>query len=588
MSPRFAVAIAVLSALPPAFAQAPVIAGGGVQNAATNTALVSIEPLVLVAIKGENLASSTASASGFPLPTALGGTTVTFNGAHGPLLAPLFYASPTQINAQVPNGIDGATMVITTAAGSSAPYNLPAMPASFPRVASPLGIFTEDGTGCGQAVAFNIPSDGSPLSENTPQNSFDPDKDLGLAIFLTGLGSPDFPDRSDGVPWIYNSADNLLAGLNSAGIQAVVTLGAAGLTGTFTGPTFQYLGPAPEKVAVDQANVLGPWQGTPHGCRVPLSLQLLQPQTAYTYATLPGAALDSTQLVDVSIQPGGGACSDPTPDGLGILTWQKSVVSAAQGGSSTEAVTAQFIDTNELGYAQPGPFPQPLPTLASPQSTAYGPVPFATPACNASLPNTLNAGGLTLSGPNFGPVVMAPSTQDGRLTYQATLQPGTLQGGTYRVSGNGGSQVGAFTTTASIPAPITITTNLQPGTQLQEVVSLGFGVPGAEGVWASFPIQWTGGDDRSIVTVQLVVGAFEAVAAAYGGSGAVDIAYITPCNAISITPIECTLIPQGMPEVIITQTPLHAPSQPFNAPGLPWGGEGTWKYVWDFRGLASL
>jgi hypothetical protein len=46
-------------------------------------------------------------------------------------------------------------------------------------------------------------------------------------------------------------------------------------------------------------------------------------------------------------------------------------------------------------------------------------------------------------------------------------------------------------------------------------------------------------------------------------------------------------MPSGNVEVIVTQTPFQAPSQRFSAPGLGWGGEATWKYVWDFRGLTN-
>jgi hypothetical protein len=52
-------------------------------------------------------------------------------------------------------------------------------------------------------------------------------------------------------------------------------------------------------------------------------------------------------------------------------------------------------------------------------------------------------------------------------------------------------------------------------------------------------------------------------------------------------PGACTLIPTGNVEVIVTQTPSQAPSQPFSAPGLGQGAEATWKYVWDFRGLTN-
>jgi uncharacterized protein (TIGR03437 family) len=190
-----------------------VIQSGGVQNAASNIALTSIAPQVLVAIKGQNLSTSTELANGYPLPTTLGGATVTFSGAAGPLVAPLFYASPTQINAQVPNGITGTTVVVTTAAGVSAPYTIPVVSQSYAQPIGPLGIFSQDETGCGQAVAFNIPSDGRPMTLNTPQNSLDPDNDLGLAIFLTGLGGLEFSDRQNGLPWTFNNSDNLATSL---------------------------------------------------------------------------------------------------------------------------------------------------------------------------------------------------------------------------------------------------------------------------------------------------------------------------------------------------------------------------------------
>jgi uncharacterized protein (TIGR03437 family) len=95
----------MLAAAPDALSQAPVIQSGGVQNAASNVPLASIAPQVVIAIKGRNLATFTQAAGGFPLPTSLGGATVTFTGPNGLLRAPLFYASSSQINAQVRTGL---------------------------------------------------------------------------------------------------------------------------------------------------------------------------------------------------------------------------------------------------------------------------------------------------------------------------------------------------------------------------------------------------------------------------------------------------------------------------------------------------
>jgi hypothetical protein len=258
-----------------------------------------------------------------------------------------------------------------------------------------------------------------------------------------------------------------------------------------------------------------------------------------------------------------------------------------------------------LGFPQPGPeaalFPPPA-AISSENAQGqgiYGPVYLPPPpACGASLPATLDAGALTLSGSGLGAVALAPSTQSGRLTYQASLPPGTLEGGTYQLTGQGGIQVGAFTANADVPPPISaITTitadaglsSLQPGTQFEApCVVTGF-YSYCHG-WYSF--YWTGGDDRSVVTIQFIVGgSFQALQSAPAGDG--DLAFQSSYVASPGTggfpffDAACMLMPSGNVEVIVTQTPSQTPSQPFNAPGLGLGGEVTWKYVWDFRGLAN-
>jgi uncharacterized protein (TIGR03437 family) len=588
-----------------AYAQAPVIEAGGVENTASNITATSVAPQVLITIKGQNLATSTETGSGYPLPTTLGGAKVTLTGSNGPLLAPLLYVSPTQIDAQVPNGITGSSVVVTTAVGSSAPYTIPLVAGTYPYAIGPLGIFTQDTSGCGQAVAYNVHADGS-VSLNTPRNSLDPEKDVGLTIFLTGLGGLDFTDRQDGIPWPYNSRDNLAPQLVSSGTSlASLGFGAPGLTASVADLSLTYLGPAPDKVGIDQANAVGHWKGWPQGCKVPMSLTLLQPQVVdnVNYPGIPQLAtfvpFTSSQVVDVSIQPGGGVCIDPADSGLGIIAWQKSNVSDVGGTTSTEAVTAQFIQSEGLGFAQPGPQGTPLPplTFGFPYYPLYGPYASPLPACNASLPNTLDGGTLILSGPSVNTVALKRSNQDTRLTYEAALPPGTLQGGTYQVMGLGGPDVGAFTANANIPAPITIIPNdvipsLQPGTQLPSPCQVTSVQPISPCNGESYEFTWTGGDDRSIVTVQFIVGnSFQGVASTYGGTGTVSIPssygpYPYVCDLLAFG-TGCGLLPIGNVEVIITQTSSPYQEHQFNVPGLGWGVNGTWKYVWDFRGLMN-
>ena len=68
----------------------------GVGNGATYSA--SVSPGMVIAVFGSNLANTTDTASGNPLPYSLDGVTATVNG----LAAPIVYVSPTQVNIQIP------------------------------------------------------------------------------------------------------------------------------------------------------------------------------------------------------------------------------------------------------------------------------------------------------------------------------------------------------------------------------------------------------------------------------------------------------------------------------------------------------
>ena len=284
---------------------------------------------MLVAISGENLSTSAATLASYPWPPQLAGSIVTFNGVP----ASLAYVSPSQINAVVPSALDGATgadVVVTTAAGASAPVPVTVTD-------SALGIFTQNMTGCGQASALNVHSDGT-ISLNTPDNSLDPVGDLGLTMFLTGLGA--FPDRTDGVPWQYDLSDNREASVNAMfGIPNL---------GMYSPPlTVTYAGPAPTLSGVDQVNVqffyfpnmlTGIGQAmAPEGCRIPL------------YLTNPTSA---SQIVNVSIHRNGGTCSDSPANTLGTVTWQQNVVRDVATSSSSSGIAIQFLQDNGLSFPQ--------------------------------------------------------------------------------------------------------------------------------------------------------------------------------------------------------------------------------------------
>ena len=92
----------------------------------------------IFALYGSALTTGSNQANSLPLPTTLLGTTITVNGE----AAPLFYASPTQINAQMPLDIQpGLVSVVITNGGTTS--NTAAV--SVPAAATP-GIFIVGGT----------------------------------------------------------------------------------------------------------------------------------------------------------------------------------------------------------------------------------------------------------------------------------------------------------------------------------------------------------------------------------------------------------------------------------------------------------
>lgn len=169
----------------------PVITPGGILSAAglgaepPNVAA----PGSLVSIFGRNLANTTATASGAPLPRELNGTAVLV----GNVFAPLLFISPTQINAQIPFEIlpgSTAPVVVWVSGRASAPEPL--------RVeAAAPSLFTQEQTGVGTAVAFHV--DSSLVSSESP--AFPGEE---LSILVTGLGttlaSPTAPALVSGAP----------------------------------------------------------------------------------------------------------------------------------------------------------------------------------------------------------------------------------------------------------------------------------------------------------------------------------------------------------------------------------------------------
>jgi uncharacterized protein (TIGR03437 family) len=207
-------------------APAPSILTGGTVNAADYSR--SFAPGGYISIFGSNLASSTQQAQAYPFPTSLGGASVELVGSNGEQF-PLWYASPTQINAQMPYDVPirQVQVRVLTAAGAS---NIDTITVS----ARAPKIFTLDFSGHGAAVATNTsfqvltaalpvkPADtivlwmnslgatsgnpvaGQPAPGTTPGSQ--PDMVLGVTATINGLDAPvSFAGLSPGSSGLYQA-----------------------------------------------------------------------------------------------------------------------------------------------------------------------------------------------------------------------------------------------------------------------------------------------------------------------------------------------------------------------------------------------
>ncbi len=147
----------------------------------------SVAPGTIVSLFGESLAAANQAGAyaNQPLPTTLMETTVLFNG----IPAPLFFVSPTQINAQVPFELASGTAFVEVRRtnGSS-----PARPVAI--VESSPGIFTVNQQGNGPGVIVHADTFRL-VTETSPAKSAEY-----LSILCTGLGRLQTPIASGAIP----------------------------------------------------------------------------------------------------------------------------------------------------------------------------------------------------------------------------------------------------------------------------------------------------------------------------------------------------------------------------------------------------
>jgi uncharacterized protein (TIGR03437 family) len=201
----------------------PVVAAGGVLNAASYELQASLAPGSLISIFGQLLSQGTVSAPALPLTNSLGGTTVTIAGR--PL--PLLFTGPNQVNAMIPYDLPiNATHQLVVQRGTAI-----SIPQPINVLASESGVFTKDLTGQGLGIIVKVAADGtqSVVSPTNPTSAYD-----AIVIYCAGLGDVN-PRQIAGqqVPFSPISQAIDTVKVTIGGVDAPVFF--AGLTPGFTG-----------------------------------------------------------------------------------------------------------------------------------------------------------------------------------------------------------------------------------------------------------------------------------------------------------------------------------------------------------------
>ncbi len=523
--------------LSPVLGQTPSISPNGIVNAASfanhpdlGTALVNRS---IASIFGQNLSTTTESASGTALPTVLAGTSVLVNDS----LAPLFYASPGQINFQVPStGLRSPNSVrVRSAVGTSDPVIAQGAQAA-------PGIFTQSSGGCGPGAIQNVASDGT-VTLNSMAQSASPGGYV--TLYATGLGPVNFPPP-DGMP---AKSDPISPAQVRGG-------GLIGLDGFQQSANVQFSALAPGLVGVNQLNILIP-SDAPEGCEVPLRLVDWS---------------STSQPVTISIRRGGGQCQNPPPARIASAIWRKVTTTGpkASDSSTTEAFSASLFEASESLVARPQ-----SQRRLQPGGVRNGGDIFTTErSCLGTSIKVLEAGPLTVKGPTGDALNLLPSSKSGQIVYQSSLPAGTLQPGALQITAAGSSAIGAFQSSITYPQPIHVTTALAPGTILSSV--------------QPFRLEWTGGTSDAVVRVQLVSTIpfsppqntyWEFAALANAGSATLPLMELLPGR------FSLPVNPSDQMSVIVRVSPLTNAGT-FTATGLTSLATHDWEYEYRFTGLS--
>ena len=400
-------------------------------------------------IKGTNLSASGLSETSFPLPPSYDGVTINFTPSAGgtAIQAYIVYLynenGVNQLAAILPSSTPTGKYKVTVmnSNGTSASFAATV-------VATKPGLITQDSSGSGLVVVQNYVSA----------------TELDVNRFTTGVLnggitiSPAYPGQTE-IAWLtgmggVTGADNMASpGYNFAanGVDVQVYVGGMAIP-------VAYAGRAPGLAGTDQIDFTLP-ANVPTGCTVPFQVDEGGVLSQTTFISIaPSASAMSCVLAGYTTSQLQALDNGAVVTGGGFSVFGRTGMAP----NITPLVTAS-VQGNFLAYSGFEIAGAPVPGSSNPQGCTVTQSPGAPGSAVATgVGSALDAGTITITGPAgtlLNNTALTETNND--YTYGFQGQNASVNGqflpGTYTLQGSGGTGVGKFTATMTIPAALTVT-----------------------------------------------------------------------------------------------------------------------------------
>jgi len=421
-----------------------------------------IAPGSLFIVTGANLSNASNGLQPFPIPPTLDGVSVSVTVNGTTTHAPLYYAFPAQLGVVLPSTTPAGNGTLTVNNnGQTASTQITVLQSAF-------GILTINNQGSGRAAVFDLSNNLLSSTNATNPGNY-------VTLWGTGVGADLANTNESAYPQQQDNLTNIPIQVDIGGLPGnVVYRGRSQFPG------------------VDQINVQIP-QGVPYGCFV--SLVVSSGSVVSNSTTIPVAASGSTCSDSIT----GFALSfqetiNTNAAAPVVVSLGPAELAALSSTSPTRVGTLLFEQDNAPDVPNLLGFANPQENIAEADFFSYSPGDFAasfspfllslgscmvTPVTNAQ-PTALNPGsGLTVTASGAASTIR-PEQAGQYLT-------GVPFASSYTFAGTGGADVGAFSTSVTVPSPALVWPQMS---SLTSVVR-------SQGVM----VTWTGGAPNTAVVI---------------------------------------------------------------------------------------